>query len=454
MIDNSPQNAADFTNAASGMVQRTIQDCWNLLILTLAHRSPTPPSGGRDNEDGETFAASVLTDIAANVTDTSRGRHVEVSNVSISKKRNRANIKKASRKAVAPAAGDEGATKKKRMRVSQTLEGFRKVTTTSVVASGHPRHLRENYGIDTGVETKIPVADETIDAPLVNPVAKGGDPMKRGYIPICWEFLNYSLRLHVSTFVNSVLTAIDRASQSVGQFAWATLTAFQVGCLSIKVMPSLNLFSRIFNVTHTGVLLHFHTRSQARNMLYHGKSEKASTGRWHKFWFLAKDAFSDEVFFHVPFPSNSYILLNGSNSVFLLFFSSPFKGERWEGHRSSPRSSSLPNAPGAPDLPHKVPSWNITEGSSRAPEGLAGWTSREKAELLKNYMLRTFVLGVHGTQPSSLFDRFSYHQIKATEVDYALSLRLNKASHRDDEVARLKAALAFAEKERDEALSK
>ncbi|GAA0164271.1 hypothetical protein LIER_43675 [Lithospermum erythrorhizon] len=30
-------------------------------------------------------------------------------------------------------------------------------------------------------------------------------------------------------------------------------------------------------------------------MLYHGKPGKASPNRWHKFWFLVKDAFSDEV---------------------------------------------------------------------------------------------------------------------------------------------------------------
>ncbi|GAA0149048.1 hypothetical protein LIER_08320 [Lithospermum erythrorhizon] len=30
-------------------------------------------------------------------------------------------------------------------------------------------------------------------------------------------------------------------------------------------------------------------------MLYHGKPGKTSPSRWHKFWFLAKDAFSDEI---------------------------------------------------------------------------------------------------------------------------------------------------------------
>ncbi|GAA0149049.1 hypothetical protein LIER_08321 [Lithospermum erythrorhizon] len=82
---------------------------------------------------------------------------------------------------------------------------------TSDVALGHLRYLREHYGIDTGVKTRIPIAGETIDAPMVNPAAKGGDPMERGYIPICWEFLNYDLRLPASTFLNSVLMTIDHA---------------------------------------------------------------------------------------------------------------------------------------------------------------------------------------------------------------------------------------------------
>ncbi|GAA0160653.1 hypothetical protein LIER_17160 [Lithospermum erythrorhizon] len=136
-------------------------------------------------------------------------------------------------------------------------------------------------------------------------------------------------------------------------------------------------------------------------------------------------------------------------------------------------SSSLPDALGSSNLPQRIPSWNVIEGSSKAPQGLAGWSSIEKGfeknhpfsvdlpytlplglqvtqdtvskpsasvatELLKNYMLRPSVLGVLGTQPSSLFDRFSYHQIKATKVAYSLSLLLDEASRCDNEVVWLK----------------
>ncbi|GAA0146936.1 hypothetical protein LIER_06763 [Lithospermum erythrorhizon] len=200
--------------------------------------------------------------------------HVAVEAVQLSKKRKRTITKKPLGKLMPP---------------------LHAVTATSAVASGHLRHICEHYRIETGVKTRIPLAHETIDAPLVNPAANKGDPIEKGYTPICWEFLNYGLRLPASSFVNSVLTAIDCTPSQLGPFSWATLTTFQVGCLSMGVVPSLNLFLRIFNVAHTGVLLHFHTRSQARYMLYHGKPGKASPSLWHKYRFLAKDAFSDEV---------------------------------------------------------------------------------------------------------------------------------------------------------------
>ncbi|GAA0149050.1 hypothetical protein LIER_08322 [Lithospermum erythrorhizon] len=109
MADNSPQEA---TSAAPGTVQRILQE------ESGTGNRPTPPSGGRDNEEVETFAAFVLTDPAADVTKASRGRHVEVPNVSVSKKCKRATTKKAFGKAVAPAAGNERAIKKKGARVS------------------------------------------------------------------------------------------------------------------------------------------------------------------------------------------------------------------------------------------------------------------------------------------------------------------------------------------------
>ncbi|GAA0156605.1 hypothetical protein LIER_14060 [Lithospermum erythrorhizon] len=170
-----------------------------------------------------------------------------------------------------------------------------KVTETSAIALGHLRHFHEHYHIDAGVKLRVPLDGETIDNPLVNFAANEGDPIESGYIPVCWEFLNYGLRLPSSTFINNVLSAIDRAPCQIGPLAWATLTTFQVGCLSVGVVPSLNFFSRILDVAHTGVLLHFHTRPKMRNMLYHGKPGKASPTRWHKYWFLAKDAFSDEL---------------------------------------------------------------------------------------------------------------------------------------------------------------
>ncbi|GAA0157003.1 hypothetical protein LIER_38386 [Lithospermum erythrorhizon] len=288
MLDNTPTDAAGFILASPGAVQSTLRE-----ESGSGNRS-TPPSGGRDNEEAETFVAGVITEPSPGVTEASQGRHVAVETVQLSKKRKRPTDKRPSKKAATPAADGKEATKKKGAMVSQTLEGFRKVIVTNAVATGHLRHIRDHYGVEIVVKVKIPLAGETIDAPLVDPTAGRGDPMVEGYTPICWEFMNYGIRLPASTFINSVLTAIDRAPGQLGPFAWASLTAFQVVCLSVGVVPSLNLFSRIFNVAHTGALLHFHTRSGVRNMLYHGKPWKASPTRWHKYWFLTKDAFSDE----------------------------------------------------------------------------------------------------------------------------------------------------------------
>ncbi|GAA0158800.1 hypothetical protein LIER_15736 [Lithospermum erythrorhizon] len=166
----TPNDAAGFTSAAPGTVQSILQEEFGI------GNCPTPPSSGRDNEEAETFDASVITDAITEITGASREGYVEVEVVQMSKKRKRATTKKASGKAAAPTTGNEETSKKKGARVSQTLEGFRKVTVTSVVASGHLIHIHEHYRIETGVKTRIPLANETIDAPMVNPAAiKGPD---------------------------------------------------------------------------------------------------------------------------------------------------------------------------------------------------------------------------------------------------------------------------------------
>ncbi|GAA0183166.1 hypothetical protein LIER_30630 [Lithospermum erythrorhizon] len=104
---------------------------------------------------------------------------------------------------------------------------------------------------------RIPLAGETPDTPL-----------EEAYTPVFLEFFNYGLRLRASPFVNSLISAIGRAFGQLGPFAWVVVTTFQVGCLSVGIMPSVNLFSKIFNVVHQGVLTYFHIRSGVKNMLY------------------------------------------------------------------------------------------------------------------------------------------------------------------------------------------
>ncbi|GAA0173451.1 hypothetical protein LIER_41528 [Lithospermum erythrorhizon] len=134
-----------------------------------------PPSGGRD-EKAETFAAGLITVPSTNVTEASRRGHVAPETVQLSEKRKRATTKKTTAKVTAPDIGAEGVSKKtKGPRVSQTLEGFRKATSTSAIASSQLRHIRDFYKIETGVKARILFAGEPIVTPMVDPVAAEGD---------------------------------------------------------------------------------------------------------------------------------------------------------------------------------------------------------------------------------------------------------------------------------------
>ncbi|GAA0140489.1 hypothetical protein LIER_01823 [Lithospermum erythrorhizon] len=139
MAGNTPTDAAGFILAGPGAVQNTLRE------ESGTENRPTPPSSGRDNEKAETFVVGVITEPSPDVTEASQGRHVAVETVQLSKKRKRETDKRPSKKAATPAADGEKASKKKRPRVSQTLEGFRKVTVTNAVAVGHLRHIRNHY---------------------------------------------------------------------------------------------------------------------------------------------------------------------------------------------------------------------------------------------------------------------------------------------------------------------
>ncbi|GAA0167520.1 hypothetical protein LIER_22438 [Lithospermum erythrorhizon] len=110
--------------------------------------------------------------------------------------------------------------------VASMGDGFKKVTVISVVDTGHLRHIRDHYRIEVVVKTRIPLARETIDNPLVNTTANNGDPMEKGYTPVCSEFMNYGLRLPASAFVNSILTAIDRAPEDIQRGVHGGVAAF------------------------------------------------------------------------------------------------------------------------------------------------------------------------------------------------------------------------------------
>ncbi|GAA0163185.1 hypothetical protein LIER_39545 [Lithospermum erythrorhizon] len=111
-----------------------------------------------------------------------------------------------------------------------------------------------------------------IDKPMVNP--NKGSPWKEDVLPCSGNF-------------SAMAFAFPPPPFSIASWRRSTVPrsvlAFCLG--NFNGLPA-----------HKAVMLHYHTRSQARNMLYHRKPGKANLSRrWHKYWFLVKDAFSDEV---------------------------------------------------------------------------------------------------------------------------------------------------------------
>ncbi|GAA0151847.1 hypothetical protein LIER_10475 [Lithospermum erythrorhizon] len=118
-----------------GIVERTLQEG-----LT----SENPSLGNSETkEDTEVFATSMLTEPSGGVTGSSK---------ITSKKHKRTSSEgpKRNSKKVKVLTISEG------VRDSQTLEGFRRRTATSVIAKGHLLHLRDHYSIHPKVLMKIP----------------------------------------------------------------------------------------------------------------------------------------------------------------------------------------------------------------------------------------------------------------------------------------------------------
>ncbi|GAA0156737.1 hypothetical protein LIER_38334 [Lithospermum erythrorhizon] len=280
MASKTTQQRSQTTTHGS-VTQRTLAEG-----LEIRDSEVAAPEG----TEAEMFAAGVLTDPDTKV--------VRRSRIPLSKRKipsgegskRKAKKPKASKAAemVEPAeegeGGKVGPTNEPGVKDSQTFEVFRSRTMKSTILRPHFRFIRDRYSIDQSMSMGVPFDDETVD-----------NPQEEGFTPIFWEFMNYGLRLRASPFVNSFLNAIRRAPGQLGPFAWAAVTAFQVGCLSVGVVPNVNLFARLFNVVHQDVLKFVHPRAGIKNMLYSEKPGKASPTRWHKYFFFATNAFSDDV---------------------------------------------------------------------------------------------------------------------------------------------------------------
>ncbi|GAA0138987.1 hypothetical protein LIER_00623 [Lithospermum erythrorhizon] len=300
-------------------------------------------------------------------------------------------------------------------------------------------------------------------APLAN---KTPDLPEDGYTPVFWDFFNYGLRLPASAFVNSVLTTIGRAPDQMGPFAWETLTPFQVGYLSAGVTPNLNLFSEMFNVLYQGVLSYFQIRSGVENMLYSEKPGKVIPNRWHRYWFLTKDAFSDDV------PSQffvHYTALNPEETT--AQFNKLVEAQLLELKRENALIPSKVNYKAivtGKTLVNQILGQKkvVVPKKSKAKEhspkvtdnSMCRVTSYLVVDIFKNCMLRLEVLGaisVHS--PTLLYDQFAHYQLRATEAGYAMFLKLQKATTDAEELEHEKSffgnLLRQMREERDSAIA-
>ncbi|GAA0139628.1 hypothetical protein LIER_01134 [Lithospermum erythrorhizon] len=208
----------------------------NVQVSTVQNPQLSEP----ETEDAKAFASSILSDPNANIircsktTKKRKDEGAEAAWKTLKKSKARLEDKGVE-------GEDEELIVKPGVRDSQTLEGFRRKTTRSVILKGHLSHLCNHYNIHKDILMRIPLTGETHDL------------LEDGYTPMFLEFFNYRLRLQASTFVNSVLSSIDRAPGQLGPFAWVTLMAFQVGWLS-----------------------------GLATMLYSEKPGKTNPNRWHR----------------------------------------------------------------------------------------------------------------------------------------------------------------------------
>ncbi|GAA0154929.1 hypothetical protein LIER_12772 [Lithospermum erythrorhizon] len=275
-----------------------------------------------------------------------------------------------------PPANDEGASKKKGTRVSQTPQGFRKVTTISSIATGHLRHIRDHYRIETRVKTTIPL--------LVKPSTLLWSilPLRKG---TQWrrEYESYELAEGLKRLEEGFPETLD-------------LDIFCDKDILIKVGLSKGIdnFPNIDLAT-----LPKNGKSVVPNQVSY--LEVISGNR------LLSEILAPEApsFSLAPTPIvgiSSQPMGPEERSSPLLPI--PILADQMAINLEvlSPEPSPVREMPLSRNLPYRTSTWDVTEGSSRATKGLASWESQERgfenSHLFFVDLPYTLLLGLQVTQ--------------------------------------------------------
>ncbi|GAA0153416.1 hypothetical protein LIER_11660 [Lithospermum erythrorhizon] len=252
------------------------------------------------------------------------------------------------------------------------------------------------------------------------------------------------------------------------------VSSSKVGWFSVGVTPKLNLFNEMFNVLHQGDLSYFQIRLGVVNMLYPEKPGKVNPNRWHRYWFVSKDAFPDEVpsQFSVDYTAlnpeaseETMVQLNKLVEGFpkpfpLKTFCDPdkFKGISLAQLMGSKKAAVPKKSKAKEPIPKVIPptlgtpgltSQEVESSSFRDPpsdephilhavtdNSTSRVTSSLAADMFKNCMLRPEVLGTMGVHsPTRLHDQFSHYQLSATEAGNVMFLKLQKATADTEELS-------------------
>lgn len=161
------------------------------------------------------------------------------------------------------------------------LTFYRLASKAPRLKKGDLRKVCQFYHVPEDVHTELPTAKVSYLEPSP-------------FWVVSAEMLRMGLRLPASVFVNNFLKAINRAPQQLMSWGWFCLTAFQVACSRVDVIPTVDLFLFFFIVKFRGSCVAIYPRPE-KNFI-EGGSVPSDRSRWFDTWFLVGEGgFEDAV---------------------------------------------------------------------------------------------------------------------------------------------------------------